>query len=143
MPERIVILDIYSVNSTIAFDIKQYEDLKLHVILNDRKKPYMLDNELVELYIKYKNNNNDAISYESKKVIGNDIYIDIPSDFFSLVGILECELNVKGDLGVLKTPIFYGSVSRSLSGSGVTYDLVDSEGYKLIDADGYELKVRG
>lgn len=142
MAKRVVNIDINSKNNNkTEFEIKQFEDLQLHVILLEDKKPYFI--ESAELYIKYFKSFDDPVIYTANEVVGNDIFIDVGSTFFGEIGTVECELNITGNDGVVKTPIFYGMVNKSLSGTGILYNLVDSDGYRLVDSDGYILKVRG
>lgn len=143
MRKQVVNLSVDKLNNKILFKAKRYEDLELHLVIDDNKRPYMLEGyELVTLYIKQ---GEEVAEYPAEKILGNDIYFKLEKNFLSEIGIAECELNITNLDGTLKTSSFFGLIQESLSGiAGLeTFYLMDSEGYYLIDSSGYKLKVRG
>ena len=143
MRKQIVRLNVDKPNNKVLFRAKQYEDLELHLVIEERKDPFLLEEgEKTELYIK---RGEEIARYSCDRVVGNDLFFKIDSKFLPTAGLIECELNIISIDGVMKLASFYGLIQTSLSGQGgslETYELLDSEGYILIDADGYILKVR-
>ena len=144
MRKQIINLSIDKSNNKILFKAKQYEDLQLHLVVEESKKPFLLEEgERVELYIKQ---GEEVAKYDCEKIIGNDIFFKIDGNFLTQPCLMECELNIIDVYGVLKVASFYGLIQKSLSGQGSaleTFQLIDSEGFVLIDSDGYILKIRG
>ena len=143
MRKQIVRLNVDKPNNKVLFRAKQYEDLELHLVIEEHKDPFLLEEgEKTELYIKQ---GEEIVQYSCDRVVGNDLFFKIDSNFLPTAGLIECELNIISIDGVMKLASFYGLIQTSLSGQGgslETYELLDSEGYILIDADGYILKVR-
>ena len=142
MRKQIVRLNVDKPNNKVLFRAKQYEDLELHLVIEERKDPFLLEEgEKTELIIKQ---GEEIAQYSCDRVAGNDLFFKIDSNFLPTAGLIECELNIISIDGVMKLASFYGLIQTSLSGQGgslETYELLDSEGYILIDADGYILKV--
>ena len=143
MRKQIVRLNVDKPNNKVLFRAKQYEDLELHLVIEEHEDPFLLEEgERTELYIKQ---GEEITQYSCDRVVGNDLFFKIDSNFLPTAGLIECELNIISIDGVMKLASFYGLIQTSLSGQGgslETYELLDSEGYILIDADGYILKVR-
>ena len=143
MRKQIVRLNVDKPNNKVLFRAKQYEDLELHLVIEEHKDPFLLEEgERTELYIKQ---GEEIAQYSCDRVVGNDLFFKIDSNFLPTAGLIECELNIISIDGVMKLASFYGLIQASLSGQGSsleTYGLLDSEGYILIDANGYILKVR-
>ena len=143
MRKQIVRLNVDKPNNKVLFKAKQYEDLELHLVIEEHKDPFLLEEgEKTELYIKQ---GEEITQYSCDRVVGNDLFFKIDSNFLPTAGLIECELNIISIDGVMKLASFYGLIQTSLSGQSgslETYELLDSEGYGLIDADGYILKVR-
>lgn len=143
MRKQIVRLNVDKPNNKVLFRAKQYEDLELHLVIEEHKEPFLLEEgERVELYIKQ---GEEIAQYSSERTVGNDIFFKIEGNFLPTAGMMECELNIINIDGVMKIASFYGLIQTSLSGqvgSLETFYLIDSEGYYLIDANGYNLKVR-
>ena len=143
MRKQIVRLNVDKPNNKVLFRAKQYEDLELHLVIEEHKDPFLLEEgERTELYIKQ---GEEIAQYSCDRAVGNDLFFKIDSSFLPTAGLIECELNIISIDGVMKLASFYGLIQTSLSGQGSsleTYELLDSEGYILIDADGYILKVR-
>jgi hypothetical protein len=143
MRKQIVRLNVDKPNNKVLFRAKQYEDLELHLVIEEHKDPFLLEEgERTELYIKQ---GEEIVQYSCDRVVGNDLFFKIDSNFLPTAGLIECELNIISIDGVMKLASFYGLIQASLSGQGgslETYELLDSEGYILVDADGYILKVR-
>ena len=143
MRKQIVRLNVDKPNNKVLFKAKQYEDLELHLVIEEHKDPFLLEEgERTELYIKQ---GEEITQYSCDRVVGNDLFFKIDSNFLPTAGLIECELNIISIDGVMKLASFFGLIQTSLSGQGgslETYELLDSEGYILIDADGYILKVR-
>ena len=143
MRKQIVRLNVDKPNNKVLFRAKQYEDLELHLVIEEHKDPFLLEEgEKTELYIKQ---GEEITQYSCDRVVENDLFFKIDSNFLPTAGLIECELNIISVDGVMKLASFYGLIQTSLSGQGgslETYELLDSEGYILIDADGYILKVR-
>ena len=143
MRKQIVRLNVDKPNNKVLFKAKQYEDLELHLVIEEHKEPFLLEeSERVELYIKQ---GEEIAQYSSERTVGNDIFFKIEGNFLPTAGMMECELNIINIDGVMKIASFYGLIQTSLSGQGgslETFYLIDSEGYYLIDANGYNLKVR-
>ena len=143
MRKQIVRLNVDKPNNKVLFRAKQYEDLELHLVIEEHKDPFLLEEgEKTELYIKQ---GEEIAQYSCDRVVENDLFFKIDSNSLPTVGLIECELNIISIDGVMKLASFYGLIQTSLSGQGgslETYELLDSEGYILIDADGYILKVR-
>ena len=143
MRKQIVRLNVDKPNNKVLFKAKQYEDLELHLVIEEHKDPFLLEEgERTELYIKQ---GEEIAQYSCDRVVRNDLFFKIDSNFLPTAGLIECELNIISIDGVMKLGSFYGLIQTSLSGQGgslETYRLLDSEGYILIDADGYILKVR-
>ena len=143
MRKQIVRLNVDKPNNKVLFRAKQYEDLELHLVIEEHKEPFLLEEgEKVEFYIKQ---GEEITQYSSERTVGNDIFFKIEGNFLPTAGLIECELNIISIDGVMKLASFYGLIQASLSGQGgslETYKLLDSEGYILVDADGYILKVR-
>ena len=143
MRKQIVRLNVDKPNNKVLFKAKQYEDLELHLVIEEHEDPFLLEEgERTELYIKQ---GEEITQYSCDRVVGNDLFFKIDSNFLPTAGLIECELNIISVDGVMKLASFYGLIQTSLSGQGgslETYELLDSEGYILIDADGYILKVR-
>ena len=143
MRKQIVRLNVDKPNNKVLFRAKQYEDLELHLVIEEHKDPFLLEEgEKTELYIKQ---DEEIAQYSCDRVVGNDLFFKIDSNFLPTAGLIECELNIISIDGVMKLASFYGLIQASLSGQGgslETYELLDSEGYILIDANGYILKVR-
>lgn len=138
--EQYFVLDINESYRNIMFKTSQNENCKLHIALEDSKMPLFVDDFTIDLYVRLMNSNDEPINYNSESKKGNDLFFNL---IFSEDGIYECELKITSDEGVLKAPSFYCLVKKSISGSGVEYTLIDSEGFILLDGEGYELKVRG
>ena len=143
MRKQIVRLNVDKPNNKVLFKAKQYEDLELHLVIEEHKDPFLLEEgERTELYIKQ---GEEIAQYSCDRVVGYDLFFKIDSNSLPTVGLIECELNIISIDGVMKLASFYGLIQTSLSGQSgslETYKLLDSEGYGLIDADGYILKVR-
>ena len=143
MRKQIVRLNVDKPNNKVLFKAKQYEDLELHLVIEEHKDPFLLEEgERTELYIKQ---GEEIAQYPCDRAVGNDLFFKIDSNFLPTAGLIECELNIISIDGVMKLASFYGLIQTSLSGQSgslETYELLDSEGYILIDADGYILKVR-
>ena len=143
MRKQIVRLNVDKPNNKVLFRAKQYEDLELHLVIEEHKDPFLLEEgERTELYIKQ---GEEIAQYSCDRTVGNDLFFKIDSNFLLTAGLIECELNIISIDGVMKLASFYGLIQTSLSGQGgslETYELLDSEGYILIDANGYILKVR-
>ena len=143
MRKQVVRLNVDKPNNKVLFKAKQYEDLELHLVIEEHKDPFLLEEgERTELYIKQ---GEEITQYSCDRVVGNDLFFKIDSNFLPTAGLIECELNIISIDGVMKLASFYGLIQTSLSSQGgslETYGLLDSEGYILIDADGYILKVR-
>ena len=143
MRKQIVRLNVDKPNNKVLFRAKQYEDLELHLVIEEHKDPFLLEEgERTELYIKQ---GEEIAQYSCDRTVGNDLFFKIDSNFLLTAGLIECELNIISIDGVMKLASFYGLIQASLSGQGgslETYELLDSEGYILVDADGYILKVR-
>ena len=142
MRKQIVRLNVDKPNNKVLFRAKQYEDLELHLVIEEHKDPFLLEEgERTELYIKQ---GEEIAQYSCDRVVGNDLFFKIEGNFLPNAGMMECELNIINVDGVMKLASFYGLVQESLSGLGnlETFYLIDSEGYYLIDANGYNLKVR-
>ena len=143
MRKQVVRLNVDKPNNKVLFRAKQYEDLELHLVIEEHKEPFLLEEgERVELYIKQ---GEEIAQYSSERTVGNDIFFKIEGNFLPTAGMMECELNIINIDGVMKIASFYGLIQTSISGqvgSLETFYLIDSEGYYLIDANGYNLKVR-
>ena len=143
MRKQIVRLNVDKPNNKVLFRAKQYEDLELHLVIEEHKEPFLLEEgEKTELYIKQ---GEEIVQYSCDRVVGIDLFFKIDSNFLPTAGLMECELNIISIDGVMKLASFYGLIQTSLSGQSgslETYELLDSEGHILIDADGYILKVR-
>lgn len=130
-------LDINKTNKKISFEAFEYEDINLTIALFDGKERYYLDSVNVELKCCFLNKEVNIIS--NLKYDMNEILANLK---FNEYGIVELQLNISSNKGVLITPLFFGHIRKSLIGTNV-YSLVDSEGYNLIDSEGNRLKVRG
>lgn len=130
-------LDINKINKKISFEAFEGEDINLIIALFDGKESYYLDNVNVELKCCFLNKEVNIIS--NLKYDMNEILANLK---FNEYGIIELQLNISSNKGVLITPLFFGHIRKSLIGTNV-YSLVDSEGYSLIDSEGNRLKVRG
>lgn len=143
MRKQVVRLNVDKPNNKVLFRAKQYEDLELHLVIEEHKDPFLLEEgERTELYIKQ---GEEITQYSCDRVVENDLFFKIDSNFLPTAGLIECELNIISIDGVMKLASFYGLIQTSLSGQSgslETYELLDSEGYGLIDADGYILRVR-
>ena len=143
MRKQIVRLNVDKPNNKVLFRAKQYEDLELHLVIEEHEDPFLLEEgERTELYIKQ---GEEITQYSCDRVVGNDLFFKKDGNFLPTAGLIECELNIISVDGVMKLASFYGLIQTSLSGQSgslETYKLLDSEGYILIDADGYILKVR-
>ncbi len=144
MRKQVVNLNVDKSNNKVLFKTKQYEDLELHLVIEEHGEPFLLEEEeRVELYVKQ---GGEIAQHSCDRIIGNDIFFRIDGNFLPLAGLMECELNIINVYGVMKVASFYGLIQTSLSGQGgalETFQLLDSEGFVLIDADGYILKIRG
>lgn len=139
MPKRkqYFVLDVNKNYRNIMLQAKQMESCEIHIALEEDKKPYFFNGN-IQLYSK--NSNNEIISFKENSKDGNDLFFDLT---FETEGIYEFELELSSDDGILKTPTFFGLIKKSISGGGVEYNLLDSEGNQLIDSEGFLLKVRG
>lgn len=139
MPKRkqYFVLDVNKNYRNIMFQAKQNENCEIHIALEEDKKPYFFTGT-IKLYSK--NNNNEVISFKETSKNGNDLFFDLT---FVTDGIYEFELELISDDGVLKSSTFFGLIKKSIGGSAIEYDLVDSEGFQLVDSEGFLLKVRG
>ena len=72
MRKQVVRLNVDKPNNKVLFRAKQYEDLELHLVIEEHKEPFLLEEgERVELYIKQ---GEEITQYSSERTVGNDIF---------------------------------------------------------------------
>ena len=142
MRKQVIYINLDKTDRNILFSIKKREDIELHLVISENNMPYMLNNEFVRLYVKQ--SDGEIMEFEPKQITGNDRYFMLDSTATTVVGLLQCEITIRDNEGVLKSKDFYGLIQKAVSiGITETYDLMDIEYYLLMDINGFYLKVRG
>lgn len=139
MPRRIIDfdLDLNTQNMTTRFQCKDFEDIQVNAHIIEKGQPYDLSNCTVDFV--------SSLGIEELiGVVDNVVQFTFNSGS-NFNKIAEGEIIINDANGTLKTPSFFFSITKSLSGEIIIafYQLIDVEGYNLVDSEGYYLKVRG